>query len=311
MNERILDVHAHFLPDFYVNAMRSAGIEHPDGFPIPNWSPEAAIAFMDQHGIAAQVVSISSPWLGFVDGRAAVDLARRINEYAAGLIRDHAPRFGAMAVLPLPNVEAALAEIAYAFDTLGLDGIGLLSNYHGVYLGDPAFDQIFAELNRRKALVFVHPTTPPHFDAYSQGIASPFLEFPFDTTRMAVNLVKTGTMRRNQDIRMVLSHGGGTIPYLYLRLMVSAGEDAPRAFPSFFYDLTAATSPGQTTALKAVVPVEQLMLGFDFPFMDPKFTAPAIKGLEAGTFTPEQLTAIRFTNGAGMFSKVAARLAKG
>lgn len=289
--------------------MKQAGMTHPDGFNIPDWSAEQAIAVMDQHGIAAQVLSVSSPGLDFTSGKAAIDLARRCNDYAARLIQEHSPHFGAVALLPLPDVDAALREIEYALDTLQLDGIGLLSNYGGVYLGDPAFDELFAELNRRRALVFVHPTSPPHFDALSQGIAAPFLEFPFDTTRVAANLVKSGTMERNRDLRLVLTHGGGTIPYIYMRMTIAAGADAKRAFPAFHYDLVAATSPAQTGALASIVSSDHMMLGFDFPFMNPQFIAPAIEALAAGKFTAEQLQDIRSRNALTLFPRMASRMA--
>jgi predicted TIM-barrel fold metal-dependent hydrolase len=204
----------------------------------------------------------------------------------------------------MANVDASLKEIEFALDTLKLDGIGLLSNYAGVYLGDPAFDAVFAELNRRKALVFVHPTSPPHFDSLSQGIAAPFLEFPFDTTRVAANLIKSGTMDRNRDLRLILTHGGGTIPYIYMRLTIAAGTDAERALS----DLVAATSPTQTGALASIVPTDHMTLGFDFPFMNPQFIAPAIEALATGKFTAEQLQDICSRNALALFPGVAARL---
>lgn len=301
----VIDAHSHYLPDFYVAAMKQAGMTHPDGFNIPDWSPDQAIATMDRHGIAAQILSISSPGLGFTDRKAAIDLARRCNEYAAQLIQDRSPRFGAVAVLPMPDVDSSLKEIEYALDVLKLDGIGLLSNYAGGYLGDPRFDAVFAELNWRKALVFVHPTSPPHFDSFSQGIAAPFLEFPFDTTRVAANLVKSGTMERNSDLRLILTHGGGTIPYIYRRLTAATGADAKRAFPAFHYDLVAATSPAQTGALASIITADHMILGFDFPFMNPQFIAPAMEALGAGMFTAEQLRDIRGRNALRLFPSLA------
>ena len=132
-----IDVHAHVLPDFYLAALKNAGINDIDGWPFPDWNVEATLQAMDGHKIVTQVLSLSSPGVNFLSGQKAAQLARCLNEFQATLVEDHAPRFGSLAVLPLPDVEASLAEIAYAFDTLGMDGVGLLSNYHGLYLGDP------------------------------------------------------------------------------------------------------------------------------------------------------------------------------
>jgi len=123
-----IDVHSHFLPPDYLAAMRNAGIRDVDGYPLPQWTVDLSLAAMDQNGIGAAVLSVSSPALGFVDGDAARELARSANESARALITAHPDRFGAFALLPLPDVDASLREIAHALDTLGLDGVGVLTN---------------------------------------------------------------------------------------------------------------------------------------------------------------------------------------
>ena len=214
-----IDVHAHILPDFYLAALKEAGINDIDGWPFPQWSIETTLKAMDTHKVATQVLSMSSPGVAFLSGQKAAQLARRLNEFQAKLVEDHAPRFGSLAVLPLPDVEASLAEIGYAFDTLGVDGVCLLSNYHGLYLGDPKIDAVFAELNKRKAAVFVHPTEPVNFETFSIGLSAPVQEFVFDSTRMAQNLVQTGTKAKYPDISIIVAHGGGTLPYTSQRLV--------------------------------------------------------------------------------------------
>jgi 6-methylsalicylate decarboxylase len=274
-----IDVHSHFLPAFYVDALARAGMTDVDGWPIPQWSGQTAIEVMDRHGIAAQILSVSSPGVTFLEGLQAVDLAYALNEYAAMMIREHAPRFGAFAVLPLPDVLAPIAEINHALDTLGLDGVGLLSNYGGTYLGNPRFAPIFAELDRRAAVVFVHPTRPPNFGPLSVGLSAPFMEYPFDSARMACDLIKGGTMKPNRRLRLIVAHGGGTIPYLYPRLIAALGLNAAEAFRSFYYDMTATTAPAQTTALLDVAEPGHCMLGFDFPFMEPKTISLVVTAL--------------------------------
>ena len=280
-DDRFIDVQSHFLPPAYTDALRAAGMTKLDEWDIPKWDVPSAIANMDELGIKAQILSLSSPGVSFLKGQAARDLARAVNEVAAAVIRDHSPRFGAFAVLPLPDVEGAVAELAYALDTLKLDGVGLLSNYDGLYLGDPRFDPIFNELNRRNAVLFVHPTAPPNFASIGVGLSPPILEFPFETTRMAANLLKSGTIERCPNMRVVLPHGGGTIPFLLPRLGFALGPERAGLLSSFYYDLTAASLPGQLAALSKLVPADKLLMGVDFPFMAASVVARMLASFDA------------------------------
>ena len=213
-----VDVHAHFVPQVHVDAIHHAGIRDVDGFPLPSWNPEAHIGIMDRTAISTSLLLLSAPGLSFVVGASARSLARAVNEENARLTLDHPSRFGGFAVLPLPDIDGALVEISYALDVLRMDGIGLYTNINGVYLGDPRFSPIFDELNRREVVVSTHPVVPPNFDAVSVDHPGPMIEFPFDTTRMVVSLIGADVPRRFSHIRFVLSHGGGTIPYLVPRL---------------------------------------------------------------------------------------------
>ena len=194
--------------------MRAAGIETVDGFPIPAWSEVSALARMDEWGIETAILSISAPGIDFTSGGNARSLAKSINENLAEMISRHPRRLGGFGILPLPDVDAALRELERALDVLKLDGVVLYTNFGGTYLGDRTFDALFAELNRRKVVVYVHPVAPPNFDMGQLGFSAPALEFPFDTTRMIMNLVASGTLRRFPDFRMIVSHGGGTLPLL-------------------------------------------------------------------------------------------------
>ena len=156
-----IDVHQHFVPDYYREALLAAGYSHPDGMAkIPAWSESDALATMDRLEIATSFLSISSPGVRLGDAGATAALARRTNEDAARLAERHPGRFGFFAVTPLPDVPATLAEIAYAFDVLGADGMVFESNFDGMYMGDALLDPVYAELDRRRAIVFVHPTSP-------------------------------------------------------------------------------------------------------------------------------------------------------
>jgi hypothetical protein len=193
-SHRKIDVHAHYLPAGYADEMRKAGITHPDGMPdYAEWSPELALETYEQFGIATGILSISSPGVHYGDDAAARRLARKVNDAGAELVSKYPSRFGLFAVLPMPEVDGSLEEIAYALDVLHADGIGLKTNAHGIYLGDVKFDPIFQELNRRKTAAFIHPTSPSCWQQCAMGYPRPMLEFPFDTARAVTNLIFSGT----------------------------------------------------------------------------------------------------------------------
>ncbi len=306
--ELYVDVHAHVFPDFYAAAMEAAGVHDVDGWPNPKWSPEAMLEAMDGHRIQAQVLSVSSPGVTFAEGQDAARLARQLNEYMAGLVRDHAPRFGSMAVLPLSDVDASLAEIDYALDTLGMDGVGLLSNYRGIYLGDDRIDPVLAELDRRKAVAFVHPTIPPHWDSFTIDIPAPVLEYTFDSTRMAEKLVASGAKAKYPDIAIIVAHGGATLPLSYQRLVKYWMDGKNDIFDTFFFELTATTEHAQIAALMAMTEVDRCMMGFDFPFMKPDWFDALQTSLESYGFSSDELRSVMRDNALRLFPKVEARL---
>ncbi|MGZ4679914.1 MAG: amidohydrolase family protein, partial [Ilumatobacteraceae bacterium] len=218
----LIDVHAHFVPAQYREALAAAGIDQPDGMPrVPTWSADDHVAMMNRVGIDAAVLSVSSPGVQFGEGGSASDavaLARYVNDVAAATIRDHPRRFGAFASLPLSNVEASLAEIERALDGLGLDGVNVLTNVGGVYLGDASLEPVMAELHQRRAVVFIHPTSPACWECTSLGFPRPMIEFPFDTTRAVTNMLLSGTLARYPDIRWIVPHAGGALPFLASRI---------------------------------------------------------------------------------------------
>ncbi|MEU8710005.1 amidohydrolase family protein [Streptomyces sp. NPDC048565] len=270
----LIDVHAHFVTDSYVAAARSAGIEQPDGMPgWPAWSVERHLDLMERSGIEKSYVSISSPGVHFGNDGAARVLARDVNESGAQVRSDCPRRFGHFASLPLPDVEGSLAETAHALDVLGADGVTVETNHHGLYLGDPKFEPLWDDLDRRGALVFVHPTSPPHADELSLGRPRPMLEFLFDTARTASDLLLRGVLTRHPRIRWVLTHGGGALPLLADRMdMFSAvvgggAKDAPSAVEQLgrlWYDMAGTPFPRQIPALGAAFGTDRLLYGSDY-----------------------------------------------
>lgn len=284
-----IDVHAHYLPDSYRAALIAAGLDRPDGFPhVPTWSVEEHVAAMDRLGIATSLLSISSPGVYFGEAAAARDLAREVNEIGRRAVVDHPGRFGLLAALPLPDVDAAIAEIAYGCDRLHADGFALLTNVGGTYLGDPSREPVFRELNRRKARVFLHPTSPACWERTSLGRPRPMIEFLFDTTRAVVDLVLGGTIARHADIEFLIPHAGATLPMIVDRvsafsrlLEVDASVDVLADIARLHYDLAGFPVPRQLDALLTITTLDHLHYGSDYPFTPEFAVAMAAERLEA------------------------------
>lgn len=268
MSHRI-DVHNHIIPPIYRQRMDEHGLT-AGGLPAPSWSEELQSAALDRLDIATAVVSVSTPGVHFGDDAAARQLGREVNEFAADLAARHSGRFAFFATLTLPDVEGSLEEAAYALDVLGARGVILLANVDGRYLGDPAFDPLLAELNRREATIFVHPSRLPGPTA--DGIPPYIADFLLDTTRTAVSLVRNGVLQRYPRLNFILSHGGGFLPFAAYRLAMTSTFDSDRSiddfladFRRFHVDIAQASSP---TALPAIVDffgADHVLFGSDWP----------------------------------------------
>lgn len=313
-----IDVHAHYLPAAYRERLLEAGLEHPDNtWTLPTWNVEQALAVMDRQGIATAVLSVSSPGVHFAGSTEARGIARLVNEAAAGAIHDHPTRFGGFASLPLPDVTAALAELEYALDTLGLDGVVLLTNYDGVYLGDQRLDPLFEELNRRKVVTFLHPTSPPCAETISLGYPRPIIEFPFDTTRAVMHLIVSNTLTRYPDLRLIVPHAGGTLPFLAGRIsrttMRSPGAEqrdpggAEVYLRRLHYDLAGSPSPYSLASLLQLVEPDRLLYGSDWPFTpEPAVERDGATLQDNPLIRPEDLSRIFRDNALELFPRLAA-----
>lgn len=270
----LVDVHAHFVTDEYVAAARAAGIDHPDGMPRwPSWSADEHLRLMDGWGVGRSILSISSPGTHFGDDHAARNLTRQVNDASAEVVCKHPERFGHFASLPLPDVDGALEALAYAFDELGSDGVAVETNHAGVYLGDPRLAPLYEELDRRRAVVFVHPTSPPCAEHISLGRPRPMLEFIFDTARTVSDLVFTGTLDRYPHIEWIFTHGGGALPLLAARLELfriavfggAIDEPAvPEQLTRLWFDIAGTPFPHQVPALAAAFGTERILYGSDY-----------------------------------------------
>jgi predicted TIM-barrel fold metal-dependent hydrolase len=270
----VIDVHAHFVPRGYRAALVEHGHSQPDGFPqIPEWSADEHVAAMDRLGIATSLLSISSPGVHLADVPATRDLAREVNEDGHRAVVDHPGRFGLFASLPLPDVDAAVAEIAYCYEHLDVTGFALLTNIGGTYLGDPSFQPVFRELDQRGARLFIHPTSPPCWEHTSFGRPRPMLEFFFDTTRAVVDLLLNGTVATHPGIEFIIPHAGATLPMVAdrisvfsLLLGVDPSVDVLRDLGRLHFDLAGFPIPRQLDALLTLTTLDHLHYGSDFPF---------------------------------------------
>jgi predicted TIM-barrel fold metal-dependent hydrolase len=306
-----IDVHAHFLPDAYRAAAEAAGHAQPDGFPaLPVWDAVEHVAMLDRGGIDVALLSISSPGVHFGDDDAARALAREVNEAGFRAVEQFSTRFGQLASLPLPDIDGALAELGHAYDLLHVDGVALLTNTNGVYLGDPELEPVFAELDRRHARVVLHPTSPACWDATSLGRPRPMLEFMFDTTRAVVSLVLNGTVARYPHIAFVIPHAGATLPVIADRVAafsmvltdVDPGADVMRDLARLHYDLAGFPIPRQLDALLAITTLEHLHYGSDYPF-----TPEAIVGILASQLDDAIAPATLAEHTRRLFPSLAAR----
>ncbi len=272
----LIDVHQHPVPDYYKRAVAAFGVTGSGENPWPEWSLEGQLELMDETGIVAAVNSIASPGAYFGDGAAAIRIARECNEGSARLVSDRPHRFGGFALLPLPDVEAAIREAQYALDTLQLDGICLLSHAGPRHLGDPAEDELYAELDRRNAVVFVHPLRNQAEGLPAYRYPAGMTELVLDTTRAITNLLWNGTFGKFPNIRWIMPHGGGTIPFLAYRLsamdkkpQISArlpGGSVASALRGLYYDTAEIVSPAPLRCLLEITDPSHLLFGSDFPF---------------------------------------------
>lgn len=274
----LIDVHHHFVPPFYFSdnreriAAAAGGRMHPA---YASWTSEQTIEAMDKEGVATAVLSLTTPGVWFGDAKAAAQTARRVNEYAADLVRSHPGRFGLFAVIPLPDTEGSLREIDYAFSVLKADGIGLMTSYEDNWLGDGAYEPVFEELNRRNAVVFVHPTTGLCCRNLLPDINPIMLEIPQDTTRAVTNLLFSGTLTKFKQIRFVFTHAGGSVPMMLGRMHQYGPKDIAEKAPKgieyelkrLYYDLAGTAYRPAIAALTSLVPTTQILFGSDNPFI--------------------------------------------
>jgi predicted TIM-barrel fold metal-dependent hydrolase len=303
---RRIDVHNHIAPPGYLAEMDGVG------GPLKTWSLAKTIEDMDEGDVETAIVSITQIAMRLTDPEKIRRLARLCNDYAAKLVADHRGRFGMFTCLPLPDVDGSLREIEYGMDVLNADGVGLYTSYRDKWLGDPAFDRVFEELNRRKAVIYVHPQTPDCCQNLIPRFNESNIEYGTDTTRAIARMVFSGSTLRYPDIRIIWSHAGGTMPFLIERFIRTAQlEEYSKMFPGgflpeaqrFYYDTAQASNRTALTAARSVVPASHFVFGTDYPY---RSSAEHVEGLrQSGVFDLAELRGIDRTNLAGLLPKYA------
>lgn len=308
LNARVIDVHHHLMPPKYLEVARDAILKVSAIPQVVDWTVARSLDDMDKNGVRTAIVSISTPGIMFGGPEASRKLARECNEYAAKMIGDYPGRFGFFAAVPLPDQDGSLKEIEYALDTLHADGIGLLSNYDGKYLGDAAFTPVFEELQRRKAIVYTHPTFLNCCLNVVTGVHVSTEEFGFDTTRTISSLLYSGTLSRCPDVRFIFSHGGGTLPFLAGRIGAAAARagsliphGADYEFRKLHFDTASVTNAPAMAAILKLIPTTQVMFGTDYPWRP---AGPSLHELRSLGLSDADLHAIERGSALALFPRL-------
>jgi len=302
-------VHHHVAPNFWLSV---PGGTSDEGRVFRDWSVARALEEMDQAGVETAYASLTVPGHRFHDRALANRLSRQCNEYMTALRAEHRGRFGVFALLPMPDLDASLREIAYAYDELHVDGVGLYTSYGESWVGDPRFDPVFEELNRRHAVVFVHPASNEACTHVQDWLGPAAIEYATDTTRTIAEYVFRGASQRYPNVRMIFSHCGGTMPYLVQRF-IHRGEGAlksvtPNGFLAearkFYYDTAQVPSRGTMLALKAIVPDSNIVFGTDYPYRGFGWTAKML--VDDDVFDASGLQAVFHDNAAQLLPTLGA-----
>ncbi|KAF2182324.1 amidohydrolase 2 [Zopfia rhizophila CBS 207.26] len=310
-----IDTYHHYVPDFYAQG-------DPSGWPTPSWSSTSSELLMKRLGIQTAILSVTAPGACITTGQASFDLAQKLNEFGASLRHAQPEKFGFFASLPsLLETEAALAELAYALDTLHADGITLFTRYgeDNTYLGHPSVEPIWAELNRRKAVVFIHPTHSVDTNKVNPKMPQPLIDYPHETTRTAMDMITMRTRSKYPNCTVILSHAGGALPYLIGRVMTplkrtpdlaadmilgTTEKGAMEEFRSFHFDLALSTSKSVPKMVLNVIPHDHILYGTDFPYAPPPAYPSFLEELENFKMPDELRGRINFGNARALFPRL-------
>ncbi len=307
-----IDVHHHTVPAFWSEQLARYGGD-PSGWGIPSMTVEEDLSAMDRHGIRKAYLSLTAPGIAGWPAHLQPGMARKVNEYTAELKHRYPDRFGFFATLPLANMSDGLTELAHALDELGAEGVVLLSNVDGTYLGEERFEPLWSQLDRRGCVVLIHPTMPPATPI--PGIPSPLIDYPFDTTRAALSMIDRGVFMRHARVKVILSHGGGFLPYVAYRVSGAIAARQRHRTPGsvidemkrFYYDTALAAGTSTLRCLLDFAPPDHVLYGSDIPYAPDPSVAWFTRSLDAFCEgNPEQKRHIDTDNALKLFAPTSA-----
>ncbi|KAF3094645.1 hypothetical protein TWF569_011644 [Orbilia oligospora] len=312
------DVHHHFVPDFYVEALEANGGD-PSGWTIPKWTLESSETLMENIGIGTTIFSMTAPGPSIhKDPSEAASLARKTNTFAAAVRDSNPQKFGFFAALPsLLNKESAISEIRYAIDELKADGVTLFTRYgpDNHYLGHPDFQEIWQELNDRSAVVFVHPTHGVDTNLVAPSLPQPMIDYPHETTRTAMDIILSGTVRKYKNCKIILSHAGGTLPYLALRVAAMmphtpfgksnglSTDEIIEDAKSFYFDLALSGNEFTLGLLLKFAKPGHILFGSDFPYAPTKGIEYFTESFDKYELSEEERSTINRGNAEALFPR--------
>jgi predicted TIM-barrel fold metal-dependent hydrolase len=305
-----IDTHHHMVPPDYRTALQAASIGDAGGRAMPDWSPEASLQTMAELDVSTAILSVSAPATTFLPSRAdAAALARDLNDYSAQLVADQPDRFGFFATVPMPHIEASVTETVRALDDLNADGVILLANHASTYVGQDGQDELFAALDARSAVVFIHPAELP--GPTVPGVVPWAADFLLDTTRAAYLLVRNGIRQRYPNIRFILSHGGGFVPYASYRMAMGIFSETGRSpdelldeLAGFYFDTALSSTPAALPTLLAFAKPGHITFGSDFPFAPVEVSRFFASGLENYALDADTRAGIDNANALALFPRL-------
>ena len=311
-----IDLHHHVIPPKWVEAARAHKPDNTWGPEIVGWTPAISIEQMDKHRIAYAVTELGLPGVWWAEPAEAASLSRYCNEYVAEMQKTYPGRFGMFATIPLPHVEETLKEIAYAYDTLHADGIGLISSYGPLWPGDATFEPVWEELNRRKAVIHVHPTAATCCLNLIPDVANAYEEYLFDTARAITSLMFSGTLTRHPDLRFIFSHAGGAFPDIADRVTRVAHNNKkiaarlPNGDPmavlgKLYFDIASSVNPINFDGLRRFTSIERIVVGTDLPYVPMDYTLGA---LDREKLSAQDYARINTANALDLFPQLKGRV---
>ncbi len=309
---QVIDVHSHFISQEYLDVLKKYDKEKEDGFPTPHWSMEEHLKYMNEVGITKCILSVSSPHFYFGDINETIQLGKQMDEQMACLKKAYPNQIGFAASLPLPDIQASIKAVTYAYDALHADAIKIPSNAFGLYPGNEKYEPLFEVLNRRKAILILHPTAPQSIPkACFTATVLPLYEFLGDTTRAVIDLIVSGYLEKYPNLKVIVPHCGSFLPNVLNRLtgitevLSKQGIGKPvsveRSMQSLYFDIAGDALPSEISILRSIADEDHILFGGDFPYTLKEKIQTKVQQLKESTEVSSYLDKIMYQNAQNLF----------